>query len=511
MMCVTKSISVLLLAIKSGLLLLQNHFCALMHIRLFLLLFSFVGGFLTSVSAKQIYTPQTVPNPKQERSTNAISDPDTILTSAQAWHLNAMLTEIEDSTTVQVALVILKSIGEADPNQFAYQLFNEWGIGYQDKNNGLLILLVIDQRAWRIETGYGLEGVLPDALLKRIATEQMLPFFRDGYYAYGLMGGVTAIKDILLKPTHQPEIYSEAGEMSLQDSNLNPPRYQLMWYLLLAALCLLLATVWMHHRKKIDDRTTLLLIFFSIEVSIFYIFLVKVFDCAALLYPGTAFFVYLYLQACFLVLCLLLKRNSAILSTKRDALLRYQEMASAHRSWKLALLILLFLPLAVYFIWYFVWLQKQKKRFAPRTGSNTGKPLRRLSESEEDRFLKKEQLLEEKLYSVDYDVWVSDDFKDIEILEYVRNASGYSPCPQCGVRSLFYTNKVIQAATTSSSGRGLKIYSCKNCRHKKEEVYTIPQKSSSSSSSGSSSSGRSSGGSSWGGGSSGGGGAGGRW
>ena len=71
-------------------------------------------------------------------------------------------------------------IGEEDCFNFCHQLLNKWGVGKKDKNNGLVILLVTDQRCIQFYTGYGLEGVLPDAICKRIQTRYMIPYLKDG-------------------------------------------------------------------------------------------------------------------------------------------------------------------------------------------------------------------------------------------------------------------------------------------------------------------------------------------
>lgn len=92
-------------------------------------------------------------------------------------HIDSILSRLEDSTNAQVAVVALQSIGDALPKDFANALFKKWGIGYAGKDNGLLILFVFDQRRVEFETGYGLEGLLPDATCGIIQREKMLPAF----------------------------------------------------------------------------------------------------------------------------------------------------------------------------------------------------------------------------------------------------------------------------------------------------------------------------------------------
>ena len=137
--------------------------------------------------------------------------------------------------------------------------------------------------------------------------------------------------------------------------------------------------------------------------------------------------------------------------------------------------------------------------------------MRRLSEQEDDAELGAESVLEERLGSVNYDVWACATCNERTILPYPKIFSKYSKCPQCKRVTCETISKVIVRATYSASGRRKVRQECKNCAFSEEEERTIPklERSSSSGRSGSSGSGSSSGGgSSFGGGSSGGGGAG---
>jgi uncharacterized protein len=153
---------------------------------------------------------------------------------------------------------------------------------------------------------------------------------------------------------------------------------------------------------------------------------------------------------------------------------------------------------------------KQRYRYAPRKDPKTGKELFKLSENEEDEFLKSGQLTEERINSIHYDVWTSEDKKEILVLSYPIYFTKYSRCPKCSTKAYYLVfNRTITSATTYSSGVGEKKYECKHCMHVHQYTYVIPkiQNSSSSSSSG----GSSGGGGSFGGGSSGGGGGGSSW
>ena len=102
--------------------------------------------------------------------------------------------------------------GDAVPGDFRTQLFRYWGIGQQENNNGLLILLVIDQRRMEFEVGYGLEGILTDAVCKRIQEVYMVPLAKEGRFDDCVLAGVNEVIKILL-PT--AEVNTETNNSHL--------------------------------------------------------------------------------------------------------------------------------------------------------------------------------------------------------------------------------------------------------------------------------------------------------
>ncbi|MFO0468185.1 MAG: TPM domain-containing protein [Bacteroidota bacterium] len=152
----------------------------------------------------QTFTPESVPNTKIQND-SYISDPSNILDEETYNQINNQLTFLEDSVGNQVALVMLPSIGEAVPKDLAYKLFNLWGIGKSGADNGLLILFVLDQKRVEFETGNGLESVLPDAICKRIITNELIPSFKNEAYGEGLLKGINAISSIILNPKNAIE------------------------------------------------------------------------------------------------------------------------------------------------------------------------------------------------------------------------------------------------------------------------------------------------------------------
>jgi uncharacterized protein len=102
-----------------------------------------------------------------------------------------------DSTSTQIVVVLVKSLSGYDKNEFARLIGEKWGVGQKGKNNGAVLLVkpkyADDKGEACIQTGYGLEGVIPDALAKRIVEQEMIPNFRDGNYYAGIDAATSAM------------------------------------------------------------------------------------------------------------------------------------------------------------------------------------------------------------------------------------------------------------------------------------------------------------------------------
>jgi uncharacterized protein len=105
--------------------------------------------------------------------------------------------QVREQTGAQLAVVVLRSLEGGQIDDFAVKLFERWGIGQKGKDNGLLLLVALEDRQARIEVGYGLEGILPDSLAGRILREQLFPAFKQQKYAEGLSAAVGRIAEIV--------------------------------------------------------------------------------------------------------------------------------------------------------------------------------------------------------------------------------------------------------------------------------------------------------------------------
>ena len=168
------------------------------------------------VFAQNAWTVDMVPNTRLQSNNIHVSDPDGYISDDYEMYINTALCVIRDEA--DVFLVCLSTIGSADPQAFRNDLFNKWGIGDKGKDNGMLMLFVEDQHSFEFETGYGIEGVLPDVKCMQIFDNTIKPYFKNGDYQGGMLAGVIDIMeafggtmpDYLITDLPDEEIYKTA-------------------------------------------------------------------------------------------------------------------------------------------------------------------------------------------------------------------------------------------------------------------------------------------------------------
>lgn len=124
-----------------------------------------------------------LPKPNPPR---LVNDYANVLTPQQNEALEEKLVALDDSTSNQIAIVLVKTLNGEDIADYANRLFRAWGIGNKKTNNGILILAAIDDRKVWIEIGYGLEGAIPDITTSEIYRNDIVPAFRQQNYYEGL-------------------------------------------------------------------------------------------------------------------------------------------------------------------------------------------------------------------------------------------------------------------------------------------------------------------------------------
>lgn len=122
-----------------------------------------------------------------------------ILSSQTRAQIISIAEQVEAKTTAQIALVTVLTVKPMAIEQYAVELFEKWGVGQAGKDNGILILMAVNDKKVRMETGYGLEGALPDAVCNQIIYQIMIPEFKKGNLEKGLLLGSIAVAGLIAK------------------------------------------------------------------------------------------------------------------------------------------------------------------------------------------------------------------------------------------------------------------------------------------------------------------------
>lgn len=116
-----------------------------------------------------------------------------VLSADTKNRINNLGTQLAAKTKAQIVVVTVPSLEGMPPADYALELLRQWGVGDKTLNNGLVLLVAVNDRQSRIEVGYGLEGPLPDAKTGRIQDEYMMPYFQKGDYDKGILNGYMAL------------------------------------------------------------------------------------------------------------------------------------------------------------------------------------------------------------------------------------------------------------------------------------------------------------------------------
>ncbi len=127
--------------------------------------------------------------PKRPDPPRLVNDFTNTLSPNEKEQLERKLVAFNDSTSTQIAVVIMQSLDGYPASEYAVQLAEQWGIGQKKTNNGALLLVSMDNHQLFIAPGYGLEGVMPDALCKRIIENDIKPYFKEQQYYQGIEKG----------------------------------------------------------------------------------------------------------------------------------------------------------------------------------------------------------------------------------------------------------------------------------------------------------------------------------
>lgn len=171
--------------------------------------------FFVLASASQIVFGQLAVPPLDNK---RVHDEAGVLSSQTTQNLEYQLKLHQDSTGNQLAILIIQSLNGESLEEFSLRVaHNEWKLGSKNNDNGVLLLVAIDDRKMRIEVGQGLEGVLTDALCSQIIRNEMAPEFRRGDYDAGVLLAINAIVQAIAGEYTAEQNVGENSEMSVAE------------------------------------------------------------------------------------------------------------------------------------------------------------------------------------------------------------------------------------------------------------------------------------------------------
>lgn len=359
---------------------------------------------LTGLSAQaQKFSVADVPNPQSQCAACWVSDAGNVLSDDARQHINGVITSLNHQLGLQIAVVIVSGIEGDDEYDFAYRLFNRWKIGREGYNDGLLFLYAVDIRAMKFETGYALEGLLPDAYLDGLLNEQIFPLMRECRVNEAFTVAIDCIaarlttdeaREELLLNTTSPRVTAGDG---------------LSAYFTIAFLGLIVIALLFYFEAK------------------------------------------------------------RLRGNNRQ---RYEQLRGVYL---FSCVLAVVFPLPMLFMWLYVRKFRNSQRRRPVVCGHCGGTTVLLSEDEDDKYLTKAQQTEERLGSVDYDVWKCNVCSHITSFPYENKHSKYTVCSHCGAKACtLVSDKILLPPTTLTPGRAEKNYTCANCGMKHIVPYVLP-------------------------------------
>lgn len=150
--------------------------------------------------------------------TGRVVDAANLLDPAQEAQLTARLATLEKESGRQLVVATIPDLGDYDIADYGYRLGRTWAIGSKDKDDGVLLIVAPKERKVRIEVGYGLEGVLTDALSSRIIRNDIVPRFKANDYPGGIIAGTQSLATLLALPPEEARKQAAAAEAEQQNT-----------------------------------------------------------------------------------------------------------------------------------------------------------------------------------------------------------------------------------------------------------------------------------------------------
>ncbi|MEI6484970.1 MAG: TPM domain-containing protein [Sphingomonadales bacterium] len=170
-------------------------------------------------------------DPSFPKLTGRVTDAAGVLPADVSAQLEARLKALEDKTGTQLVVATVPDLQGFEIEDYGYQLGRAWGIGQKGKNTGAILLVAPAQRKLRIEVGYGLEGVLTDAVSSRIIRQVIVPHFKQGDMAGGIVAGADQLITLLGLPADQQAQFAAQSQARADQGDDRPGPGAIFWLL----------------------------------------------------------------------------------------------------------------------------------------------------------------------------------------------------------------------------------------------------------------------------------------
>lgn len=463
----------------------MKKYCTLFFLGICFLAMSSFSGYSTE---KEPWTPKTLTDPFTVDSTRYVADPDALLTPEDIAKIDSVAALIKWQGHLEYAVAVLNEIDD-DIFNFSHELYGTWGLGKDSR--GLLLVIVMEDHEWQFITGYGAEGVLPDALLKRIGENIMVPDFKNDEYGKGILA---ATKEVLHIVTDDQYYLDEVARMEEEEKT---DAMIFIWVLVVLFLLIgititiaerkqknLYKAPFIVKRKGATAEKPLIDIPASRSLSnvnagtpiirfiIYYLpVLVIPFLCTD---KPSKVFLLLAIYTTYVCIVRQTFMGWFLRKKSRDPFEKMLNLRRLNRSY-VTILFLFICPWCwiLYKIYYAVILSAMKKRVTltcPKCKSQAA------PESKEHlpQYLSESRLCEMKLHSMEYQIYNCPEGHIITVSTEGKNAAQYNECLECHTRAMKkISQKVIKKPTTTAKGEMETLFECQFCHHKKTDISEI--------------------------------------
>jgi uncharacterized protein len=341
-----------------------------------------------------------------------------LLSAEQRQSLEEVARDVEHKTTAQFAIVTVNSLDGQTVESYAHELFNKWGIGKGDTNNGVLFLIAPNERRMRFEVGDGIERLLPDSLVGEISDKHIVPRFKANDYAGGIVAGANAVAAVVLAKPDLAHGVPNSGPVLAHTGRLKALFATSSVALTALGMFIFgIVVAWRRVYSTLTFLTVTAALVALVAIAAYLVWQTPKFEQPLGLFGGAA--------------------------------------TASVAAWGLNL--------------------ARYRRYGPHGCSKCGAQLELLSEQADDPKLSSVQQLEEKIGSVDYDVWICPACLNSDTERYIKAFSSFTECPKCKGRTFKEDPQtVLTAPTRFSTGLAEVEGRCVNCNYKSLRQVILP-------------------------------------